>query len=34
MQRELLFSICYQLDDPGGIEPEIEGVSWGLFAID
>jgi hypothetical protein len=34
MQRDMLFSLCYQLDNPGGIEPEVDGVSWGLFVTD
>lgn len=34
MQQDLLFSLCQQLDAPDGGEPEVEGVSWGLFATD
>lgn len=34
MQRELLFSVCCLLGDPGSIEPEVDGVSWGLFVTD
>lgn len=34
MQQDLLFSLCQQLDASGGIEPDVEGVSWGLFTTD
>ena len=34
MQAELLFSLCYLLEDPGDLEPEIAGVSWILAQID
>lgn len=30
MQAELLFSLCYQLEDPN-LEPEAQGITWGLF---
>lgn len=31
MQYELLFSLCYLLEDPGQLEPEISELSWGLM---
>jgi hypothetical protein len=34
MQWELLFSLCYLLEDPGLSEPDLAGVSWGLFSLD
>jgi hypothetical protein len=34
MQRELLFSICYLLADPGELEPEVRDMAWGLFQLD
>lgn len=30
MQAELLFQLCYQLDDPGDLEDEVGDVSWSL----
>jgi hypothetical protein len=30
MQYELLFSLCYLLDDPGELEPELADLSWRL----
>jgi hypothetical protein len=30
MQYELLFSLCYLLDDPGALEPELADLSWRL----
>ena len=33
-QAELLFSLCYLLDDPMLEEPELSEVSWGLFELD
>ncbi len=32
MQAELLFSLCYLLDDPGDIE--VSDINWGLFLLD
>lgn len=34
MQYDLLFSLCYLLDDPGSLEPELADLSWGLFRTD
>ncbi len=31
MQYELLFSICYLLEDPGQLEPEIADLAWRLM---
>lgn len=31
MQAELLFGLCYLLEDPGLTEPEVESVTWWLF---
>jgi hypothetical protein len=31
MQWELLFSLCYLLEDPGELEPEIADMSWRLM---
>lgn len=33
MQYELLFSLCYLLDDPGQLEEEVQDVYWGLFQV-
>lgn len=34
MQWQLLFELCYLLDDPGDLEPEVEDMAWSLFQID
>jgi hypothetical protein len=34
VQAELLFQLCYLLDDPGFSEPELEDFGWGLFEVD
>jgi len=34
LQAELLFSLCYMLDDPGTPEPELQDLQWGLFEVD
>lgn len=34
MQAELLFSLCYLLEDPGDTEPEVEDVAWVLAQVD
>lgn len=34
LQAELLFHICYMLEDNGLPEPELEGIGWGLFQRD
>jgi len=34
IQAQMLFQICYLLDDPGFSEPELQDFSWGLFEVD
>lgn len=34
MQYDVLFGLCYLLDDPGDVEPEVANVCWGLFELD
>ena len=34
VQRDLLFSLCFLMDDPGLEEVELEDMDWGLFKID
>lgn len=34
MQVELLFSLCYLLEDPGELGPEVAHISWILAQID
>jgi hypothetical protein len=34
MQSKLLFSLCYLLDDPGDVEPEVKDIAWSLFQVD
>jgi hypothetical protein len=34
MQAELLFGICYLLNGPDELEPEVSEVDWGLFLIE
>ncbi len=34
MQAELLFSLCYLVEDPGEVEEEVSDVAWGLFLLD
>ena len=34
MQAGLLFNLCYLLDDPGDVEPEVEDVCWRLVQTD
>jgi hypothetical protein len=34
MQAELLFSLCYLIEDPGDVEPEVEDVAWALVQVD
>jgi len=34
MQWELLFGLCYLLDDPGDVEDEVKDMAWGLFQVD
>jgi len=33
MQYELLFSLCYLLDDPGDLEDEVRDLSWCLVRL-
>jgi hypothetical protein len=34
MQAALLAALCYQLSDPGSLEPEVAGMSWALVQLD
>ncbi|SDP88825.1 hypothetical protein SAMN05216303_108290 [Rhodoferax sp. OV413] len=34
VQVELLSQLCYMLEDNGLLEPELNGVGWGLFQTD
>ena len=34
MQWELLHGLCYLLDDPGTLEPEVENLQWALVRVD
>jgi hypothetical protein len=34
MQWRLLFRLCYLLDDPGSLEPEVKDIAWRLFQVD
>jgi hypothetical protein len=34
MQAELLFSLCYLLEDPGDLEPEVSHIAWALAEVD
>jgi hypothetical protein len=34
MQWQLLFNLCYQLEDPGDVEPEVSHMAWALFEVD
>lgn len=34
MQAELLFQLCYLLEDPGEVEPEVADVQWALVQVD
>lgn len=34
MQGQLLFDLCYLLEDPGDIEPEVADVAWALVQVD
>ena len=34
IQAQMLFQICYLLDDPQFREPELEEFAWGLFEVD
>ena len=34
MQAALLAAICYQLEDPGELEPEVADVGWALVQVD
>ena len=34
MQAELLFSLCYLLEDPGDLESEVSHIAWALAQVD
>jgi len=34
MQYSTLFGLCYLLDDPGDVEPEVSEVAWALVEVD
>ncbi len=34
MQWQLLFSLCYLLEDPGDVEVEVNDITWSLFQTD
>jgi hypothetical protein len=34
MQWRLLSDLCYLLDDPGKLEPEVRDIAWRLFQVD
>jgi hypothetical protein len=34
MQAEVLFHLCYLLEDPGEVEPDVEHVAWALVEVD
>ena len=34
MQAELLFSICYLMEDPGELEEEVSDTQWQFFLLD
>ncbi len=34
MQWQLLFSLCYLLEDHGDVEVEVNDIAWSLFQID
>jgi hypothetical protein len=34
VQGQLLFGVCYLLDDPSFTEPELRDFAWGLFEVD
>ena len=34
MQAELLFSVCYLLEDPGEVEEEVAHIAWALVQVD
>ena len=34
MQAKLLFGLCYLLEDPGDIEPEVKDLAWALVQVD
>lgn len=33
MQAELLFGLCYMLEDPGLVEEEVQDICWQLFLV-
>jgi hypothetical protein len=34
MQAELLFQLCYLLEDPALNDSDVSGIAWGLFTLD
>jgi hypothetical protein len=34
VQAQMLFQVCYLLDDPSFTEPELRDFCWGLFEVD
>ncbi len=34
MQVQLLFQLCYLLEDPGDVEPEVADLQWSLVQVD
>lgn len=34
MQWQLLFRLCYPLDNPGDVEDVMSEIGWGLFTVD
>lgn len=34
MQAELLFSVCYLLQDPGDVEDDVSDIEWALVQVD
>ena len=34
MQAELLFQLCYLLEDPGHVGPEVADLAWSLVQVD
>lgn len=34
MQANLLFSLCYVLEDPGAVEPKAADIAWALVQVD
>ena len=34
VQAEMIFDLCYLLEDPGKLAPEVSDIAWGLFVLD